>query len=169
LTNEIGSDIIRVTNQGAGTVGMDKEEVLRENGSFNPQYSRVSDMMFQNSRFFDARDIVQVKYEMLRSVQSGERNVSQASKEFGFSRESYYKNKRLFEADGLGALVPRKPGARSAYKFNDEGKAFVTGYAKEHPHAKSNEISRQMEQQTGLKVHPRTIDRFFQKKGSSRG
>lgn len=147
---------------------MDKEKTLYEDGCFNTRHDKVTDPLFQNTRFFDTRDLVQVKYEMLRSVGTGEKNVSQASRAFGLSRESFYKNKALFEAGGLEALIPRKTGPKGSFKFQKEGEDFVAGYLKERPLAKSSEIARQMEQQTGLKVHPRTISRYMQKKRDSR-
>jgi hypothetical protein len=36
--------------------------------------------------FFDPRDLVQVKYEMLRRVRIDGASVSQAARDFGFSR-----------------------------------------------------------------------------------
>lgn len=35
----------------------------------NPRPEAVSDPLFAGSEFFDARDLVQVKYEMVRRVQ----------------------------------------------------------------------------------------------------
>lgn len=147
---------------------MEKEDVLLENGCFYARHRDVTDKLFLDIPFFDARDIVQVKYEMLRSVSKGEKNVSQAARDCGFSRESFYKNKALFDAGGLEALLPRKTGPKGAYKFQKEGVDFVEGYIRERPGAKPAEIARQMERQIGLKVHPRTIDRHMRKKRNSR-
>lgn len=147
---------------------MDKEKSLHEEGCFNIQHDKVTEPIFQNTCFFDARDLVQVKYEMLRSVGTGEKNVTQASRAFGLSRESFYKNKALFDAGGLEALIPHKTGPKGSSKFQKEGEDFVAGYLKERPSAKPPEIARQMEQQTGLKVHPRTISRYIQKKRDGR-
>jgi hypothetical protein len=48
----------------------DKTESLRKYGALNPHPQKVVEKTFSDSvlEFFDPRDLVQVKYEMLRSV-----------------------------------------------------------------------------------------------------
>jgi hypothetical protein len=46
-----------------------KVEVLRSQRSLNPRPEQVVDEVFASSEFFDPRDLVQVKYEMVRRVQ----------------------------------------------------------------------------------------------------
>jgi hypothetical protein len=48
-----------------------KTQALRQSGTFNPRPQDVRDELFQEKEFFDARDLVQVKYEMLRRVSKG--------------------------------------------------------------------------------------------------
>ena len=48
----------------------DKTESLRRRGCLNPDPSRVTDELFDSGEFFDAEDLVQVKYEMLRRVRA---------------------------------------------------------------------------------------------------
>ena len=45
-----------------------KVEALRAARSLNPRPGVVRDERFADSEFFDARDLVQVKYEMVRRV-----------------------------------------------------------------------------------------------------
>ena len=45
-----------------------KREALRQQGTLNPRPEDVTHPLFQTSEFFDALDLVQVKYEMLRQV-----------------------------------------------------------------------------------------------------
>jgi len=143
---------------------MKREAALKENGSFNEEYRNVTASIFQGSLFFDPRDIVQVKYEMLRSASNDKKTVSEIVKEYGFSRVSFYRNQALFEGGGMEALVPKKPGPKGAHKFQTEGKEFVVNYLKKKPNATAVEVARQMEAAIGLKVHPQTILRFIQKK-----
>src|SRR5207249_8819443 len=53
------------------------------------------------SGFFDARDLVQVKYEMVRRVQVDGASVVGAAAAFGFSRPSYYEAAAALARDGL--------------------------------------------------------------------
>jgi hypothetical protein len=43
-----------------------KLALLKKHGTLNLQSEKVKHALFQNSDFFDARDLVQVKYEMVR-------------------------------------------------------------------------------------------------------
>ena len=49
------------------------------------------DELFLRHEFFDPRDLVQVKYEMLRRVRVDGASVSQAARDFGFSRTAFYR------------------------------------------------------------------------------
>ena len=71
----------------------DKTESLKKYGALNPHPQKVSEKMFSDSalEFFDPRDLVQVKYEMLRAVDQEGRSVKQASEAFGFSRPAFYR------------------------------------------------------------------------------
>ena len=56
-----------------------KGEALREHATLNPHPEQVTDALFQTQPFFDPRDLVQVKYEMLREVQVGNQPVSRSA------------------------------------------------------------------------------------------
>ena len=71
-------------------------------------------LLFQGSDFFDPDDMVQVKYEMLRQVHVDNQPVSQAAREFGFSRPSFYQANSSFAKAGLAGLAPLKRGPRRA-------------------------------------------------------
>ena len=91
-----------------------KTEALRQRGSLNPRPDRVADPLFAGSDFFDPRDLVQVKYEMVRRARVDGHPVSQSATAFGFSRPSFYQAQTLLARGGLAALVPQKPGPRPA-------------------------------------------------------
>ena len=84
-----------------------KGDALRQQGTLNPRPRDVTHPLFQDSEFFDSRDLVQVKYEMLREVQVENRSVSQSAAAFGFSRPSFYQAQAAFARDGLSGLIPR--------------------------------------------------------------
>ena len=56
-----------------------KEIALAEARCLNPHPEQVTDPAFLASDFFDARDAVQVKYEMVRKVQAGGAPVTEAA------------------------------------------------------------------------------------------
>ncbi len=74
----------------AGRARDGKAQELAVSRTLNPRPEAVADEGFRSSEFFDARDLVQVKYEMVRRVEADGASVSGAAGGFGFSRQSYY-------------------------------------------------------------------------------
>ena len=66
-----------------------KAEALAEARTLNPHPEAVTDEQFGSSAFFDAKDLVQVKYEMVRQVRVEGAPVARAASAFGLSRPSY--------------------------------------------------------------------------------
>ncbi len=68
-----------------------KVAALRIMRTLNPHPEAVRDPAFtQSDLFFDPRDLLQVKYEMLRRVLVEGQPVSSTAAAFGFSRPSFY-------------------------------------------------------------------------------
>src|ERR1700747_1938907 len=97
-----------------------KEAALAGARCLNPHPEQVTDPEFLSSEFFDARDAVQVKYEMVRKVKAGGAAVTDAAAAFGYSRPAYYQAAAALQASGLEGLVPARPGPRRASKLTDE-------------------------------------------------
>ena len=88
-----------------------KTEALRQQGTLHPAPASVADPRFADSDFFDARDLVQTRYEMLRRVRTEGHSVTAATAWYGVSRPTFYKLLAAFEREGLWGLLPRKAGA----------------------------------------------------------
>ena len=56
---------------------------MEAHGAAHPHPQTVADPLFHDSAFFDPNDLVQVKYEMLRSVEKDGRAVAEAAEAFG--------------------------------------------------------------------------------------
>ena len=136
-----------------------KREALQEQGTLNPRPRAVTDPLFAEDSFFDPRDLVQVKYEMLRRVQSEGHAVTDAAAAFGFSRPSFYQALSAFEGDGLAGLVPHKRGPKQAHKLTDEVLAFLVEMRQKDPSVRTPELVRLIQERFGTKVHPRSIER----------
>lgn len=139
----------------------DKVRMLRETGCLHPNPERVRDARFLDHAFFDARDLVQVKYEMLRSVREEAVPVSESAARHGLSRPTYYAAKRAFAAHGVAGLVPARPGPRQAHKFNPEVVAALQAARMQQPHVSVTELVALVRSRFGLKVHPRSIQRVL--------
>jgi len=136
-----------------------KLATLRQQGTLNPRPRAVTDPQFAQDSFFDPRDLVQVKYEMLRRVQSEGHSVTGAATAFGFSRPSFYQALEAFEAEGLAGLVPHKRGPKQAHKLTDEVLAFLVQTRQKEPSVRIPELVRLIQERFGTKVHPRSIER----------
>jgi|SRR5215472_9469822 len=139
-----------------------KLEALREQGTLNPRPREVTDPLFAIGAFFDPRDLVQVKYEMLRRVQSEGRSVTGAAEAFGFSRPSFYQALAAFEEGGLAGLVPHKRGPKQAHKLTDVVLAFLVEIRQKEPSIRTEQLVRLIQERFGTKVHPRSIERSLQ-------
>ena len=60
-----------------------KVEALRAQGALHPHPQQVRDPLFGSHEFFDPRDLVQVKYEMVRRVEVDGHSVAQTTDTFG--------------------------------------------------------------------------------------
>ena len=136
-----------------------KVQALRDERSLNPRPESVRDPAFADSEFLDARDLVQVKYEMVRRVEAEGSSVSAAAGAFGFSRQSYYTAAGALAEGGLGGLVPAKPGPRRAHKLTDEVVAFARDRMAADPSLRPGELAEPIEERFGVRVHPRSIER----------
>ena len=136
-----------------------KVEALRAERSLNPRPEAVTDEGFASSEFFDARDVVQVKYEMVRRVRVDGEAVSRSTAAFGFSRPSFYEAAAALDTGGLAALVPARPGPRRAHKLTEEVVAFVRRRLETDPSLRSVDLVEAIAERFGLRVHPRSVER----------
>ena len=140
-----------------------KEEALREARALNPRPEAVVDPAFATSEFLDARDLVQVRYEMVRRVREEGKTVSAAASAFGFSRPSWYAAAAALDEDGLPGLLHARPGPRRAHKLSEEVVAFVLGELESDPSLRSGELVGRIEARFGLGVHPRSVERALER------
>jgi transposase len=145
-----------------------KEDFLRQHGCLHPHPERVTDELFQDSEFFDPRDLVLVKYEMLRCVRVEGCSVTEAARRFGFSRPAFYQIRTAWQQHGMPGLLPQRPGPRTAHKLNDEVLAVIDTLLADDPKLSSAELAGRLLDEPGLAVHPRSIERALarRKKGA---
>ena len=98
-----------------------KSRALKQHGCLNPNAEAVRDELFLSNPFFDPRDLLQVRYEMLRRVREDGVTVSHAAASFGVSRPTWYQAQRAWEAGGLPGLLPDRPGAAACAQAQRRG------------------------------------------------
>jgi len=141
-----------------------KIERLKREGALNRHPEGVRAPWFQDQRFFDARDLVQVKYEMLRHVRIDGADKSSAAALFGLSRPTFYQAEAAFARDGLGGLLPRPRGPKRAHKLTAEVMAVIEARVAAEPGVGARALAHHVRTTLGLPVHPRSIERALAKK-----
>ena len=141
-----------------------KLEALGQNGTLNVRSGDIADELFSNSEFFDPRDLVQVKYEMLRRVREDGVSVLMAAKAFGFSRVSYYQIQQAYDQQGLAGLMPRQRGPRHAHKLTEDVMSFVSTCKNKESSMQAIDLANRIKQRFALSVHPRSIERALQRR-----
>ena len=136
-----------------------KLDALRERRILNPRPERVNDEVFRQSEFFDARDLLQVKYEMIRRVEIDGAPVARAASAFGFSRPSFYEARAAFSEGGLPGLLPKKRGPRRAHKLGGEVMGFIQEVRAGDGATTVPTLVRLVKERFGTAVHQRSVER----------
>lgn len=148
----------------------DKLEKLKKLGALNPHPEKVKEELFLNStlEFFDPHDLIQVKYEMLRSVDKEGRSVTEASNSFGFSRPSFYQTQSQFKKEGITGFIRERSGPKSAHKLSDEIIDFIEKQTKKGEPIRARKLAPLILEKFNKKVHPRSIERAITRREKKR-
>ncbi len=119
----------------------------------------VSDRLFAQLDFFDPRDMLQVKYEMLRRVHVDGDSVVKAAADFGLSRPAFYSAQTEFARAGMAGLLPKKRGPKGARKVTAPVLALLEELLEEDKHLTGATLASEVETRLGLRLHVRTIER----------
>jgi transposase len=136
-----------------------KSDIFRKHATLNPHPERVKDPLFLTHPFFDPRDLVQVKYELLHRVLVEGQPVGVTAAAFGFSRTAVHKLRKRFEAEGLAGLMPRPKGPQRASKLSAEVMAFIWQTLQAEPELRMAELPERIYQRFGISIHGRSIKR----------
>src|SRR5258708_38133712 len=99
-----------------GTSEDPKVTALRASRCLNPHPEQVTDEALGARDFFDARDMVQVRHEMVRRVTVDGAPVTAAAAALGYSRPSYYQAAAALASAWLEGLLAARPGPRGGHK-----------------------------------------------------
>jgi len=141
-----------------------KRERLNRQGVLNPHPERVRAPLFGADEFFDARDLVQTKYEMLRQVRVEHASKAKAAALFGMSRPTLYQAEAALAREGLAGLLPKPRGPKGAHKLNAKVMAFIEKHQPSDGSMHARALAQEIESALGLLVHPRSIERALARK-----
>jgi transposase len=149
--------------------GDEKSRQLTGKGLLHPNPQKVQTELVGQSSFFDARDLMQMKYEMLRSVSIDQQPVAVAAQRFGLSRVAYYHARGQYEKHGLAGLLPHRRGPKHPHKFNADVMDFIEEQLEVADGPPDWDfLSHQIESRFGITVHPRSVERAVKLKKNSK-
>jgi len=140
-----------------------KRDALRARGLLNARAQKVSDPLFSDGAFFDRRDLLQVKYEMLRRVRVNKRPITRAARAFSFSRQSFYHAQAAFARTRLSGLLPNKHNPRTAHKLSPHVVVFLQEQRAAHPDLAAVALAAAVRRRFGVSVHPHSVERALRR------
>lgn len=141
-----------------------KSEALAQDGVLNPHPEAVRDVLFTGNPFFDTKDLVQVRYEMVRRHQVDGVAISEAAVTFGVTRPTFYKAQNALQTAGLAGLLPSRRGPKGGHKVSAEVIAFVADLKAATPELTTSQCVDAVAARFGVKVHRRSLERALARK-----
>ena len=132
---------------------------LRCAGTLNPHPETVTDILFKENPFFDPRDLLQVRYEMLRRHSAEEKSILEAAAAFGVSRPTFYQAQAAFNQCGLAGLLPSQRGPKGGHKMTAEVLDYVASLRAAEPGLTTVQCVHAIHERFGISIHRRSLER----------
>lgn len=145
---------------------MADSDFLRRARCLHRTPERVKDEQFtQQTDFFDPKDIVQVKYELLRRCEVNGRDVAATCLNFGFSRTTYYKVQQAFFSGGIPALMGKPRGRLKPIKVTDVVRGHLIAEKARNPKLSAREMVAILKERYHVQLTERMIQYVWQRYG----
>jgi transposase len=132
---------------------------LKRTGTLNPHPEAVGDLLFKENPFFDRRDLLQVRYEMLRRHNAEEMSILDAAAAFGVSRPTFYQAQAAFHRAGLAGLLPSQRGPKGGHKVTAEVLEYIASLRSAEPGLSTVQCVRAVQEHFGVTLHRRSLER----------
>jgi transposase len=132
---------------------------LKRTGTLHPHPHAVADPLFKENPFFDARDLLQVRYEMLRRHRAERMSILDAAEAFGVSRPTFYQAQAAFDRNGLTGLLPKPRGPKGGHKLSLEVLEYVTELKAAQPGVTTMQCVQAVHDHFGATIHRRSLER----------
>lgn len=142
-----------------------KIEFLKKQEILNPKPDRILCKRFQTIDFFDPLDLPQVRYEMLRSARVENIPVVEACRNFGFSREYFYRLERGFMERGYASLLGSRKGRRPVIALSQEIVNFIVHRKIEEPNISGESLRTEILRLYKVSCSRRTVERIVEELG----
>src|SRR5438105_5159188 len=136
-----------------------KTEELKRTGTLNPHAETVTDPLFQQNPFFDPRDLLQARYEMLRRHRAEQMSILDAAAAFGVSRPTFYQAQASFQRWGLAGLLPTRRGPKGGHKLSVKVLDYVASLRASDPKLTTGQCVQAVQERFALTIHRRSLER----------
>lgn len=136
-----------------------KARDLQRTGTLNPRPGAVTDALFRENPFFDVRDLLQVRYEMLRRHRADALSILAAAAAFGVSRPTFYQAQTAFQRAGLAGLLPKPRGPKGGHKLSLEVLDYVERLKAADPALTTPACVQAVHGRFGVTIHRRSLER----------
>ena len=141
---------------------------LKRTGTLNPRPGSVSDALFKENPFFDPKDLLQVRYEMLRRHSVEGLSIVEVATTFGVSRPTVYQAQAAFQQAGLNGLLPKHRGPKEGHKLSAEVIGYVLTLRAAEPGLTTVACVQAVQEKFGITVHRRSLERALASKKKPR-
>ena len=141
---------------------------VEADGALNPRPDSVSDTLFQENPFFDPKDLLQVRYEMLRRHSVERVSIVDVATKFGVSRPTVYQAQAAFQQAGLSGLLPKHRGPKEGHKLSAEVIDYVVALRTAEPGLTTVACVQAVQEKFGITVHRRSLERALASKKKPR-
>ncbi len=141
---------------------------LKRTGTLNPRPESVYDRLFRENPFFDPKDLLQVRYEMLRRHRVDGISIVEVATRFGVSRPTVYQAQAAFQQTGLSGLLPKQRGPKERHKLSSEVIGYVRNLRAADPGLTTVACVQAIQKKFGFAVHRRSLERALASKKKAR-
>jgi transposase len=141
---------------------------LQRTGTLNPHPDSISDPLFKQDPFFDPKDLLQVRYEMLRRHSVEGASIVDVATQFGIARPTVYQAQAAFEQAGLSGLLPKQRGPKQGHKLSPDILEYVRSLRVNAPDLTTVACLKAVQKKFGITVHRRSLERALTRKKKPR-
>src|SRR5690242_13602111 len=132
---------------------------LKRSNTLNPHPEAVTDLPSKENPFFDARALLQVRYEMLRRHSVEHFSILDAADAFGVSRPTFYQAQAAFSRSGLAGLLPHQRGPKGGHKLTADVLDYVSNLRTAEPELTTVQCVQAVQEHFGIVIHRRSLER----------
>jgi len=132
---------------------------LKRTGTLHPHPAAVSDTLFRQNPFFDPKDLLQVRYEMLRRHLVDGASIVDVSATFGVSRPTFYQAQTAFQRSGLTGWLPQQRGPKQGHKLSGAVIEHVRNLQASAPGLTTVACLQAVQEKFAISVHRRSLER----------